>query len=172
MTSAVYAKACSCSTCPRGDEAQPEWNFYVRASAPDGLQRWCKTCSRAARKQWAEDNRARLNELNGETRERRFADPERREIDRDRKREWVRRKHGITPDRYRVRPILTKADDVDTAPIRDAIHASELSFYEIAQRISRDPKAVERVFEQDRMTVAKAKMILEAVGLAPVDVGL
>jgi hypothetical protein len=159
-----------CSRCPeRGP--QPLENFYARASTRDGLQAWCKACSRAERKRWAAENPSRIRALAKDTRERRNADPERSAQERDRKRQWLREKRGVTPDRYRVGGEHVSAL-VDAEPVYAAALASGLSLREIARRVGRDREWLARSLRGERVQAATARAVLESVGLIPADVGL
>ncbi len=45
-------KTCCCSTCPAGGQPQPLENFTKDKSRVDGLNPWCRPCTRAAGRRW------------------------------------------------------------------------------------------------------------------------
>lgn len=54
--------------CNRCNTTKNTTDFYKRAASIDGLMALCKECSKAAKRQWAKENRERLQEYDREYR--------------------------------------------------------------------------------------------------------
>jgi hypothetical protein len=169
--------------CSRCERTKPTADFSL--CRRHGLQRWCRTCQRAASMDWATRNRARANATSAASRARHIervreydrrkwqetkADPEALALLRDYGREYKRRALGIKPENYRVGAHGRAL--VDAEPVYAAVLASGLSLREIARRVGRDREWLARSLRGERVQAATARAVLESVGLIPADVGL
>lgn len=163
------SKRCANLDCPHS-EPLPACEFYARRSAADGLQSWCKTCSKAKRKEWADANRKRLRRLDRKMRTRRKRNAERMAIVRELNRTGFRRRHNISPDRWRVGRI----DDVTvpSAVVHEAIKASGHTVAVVAAWAAVPDSGARKALQRDEMPAHLATALLDAIGVLPVDLGL
>lgn len=180
--------------CPGCGEDKPRDEFWKSAYTKDGLRSRCIPCakdqaagwralnrekSRKAAAAWAAKNHARRLEIQRLGRERLRADEERKAAARIYHREYYRRTHSVPPERYRVDADRDVHGNVDCEPIRLAVERSGATAYDIALQagwLNRhgvpDGKRVQRSLAVPEIRIATALAILDALNVAPVEVGL
>lgn len=98
-------------------------------------------------------------------------DPERAQTRNAYDREYYRTRRSLNPT-----PSLwleNRGDvTVEAAPVLAAFQASGLTIAEVAHRIGRDWKTINKWLRADRMRATDAALILDTVGSSPVEVGL
>lgn len=173
----VVRRACTDSGCASGGALLPWSEFHAATKWPDGTMRRpqsrCKDCAREAgkirRAELAKTAKGR-RERNARQREyRNGLDPDRVSVIRAYSREWYREQNNVPPERWRRKD---GGADVATAPIRDAVTAADVTVSEIARRAELNRSTMVKALKRERIATARARAILEAIGLFPLDIGL
>lgn len=163
--------------CARCEVKKPWDDFYARTKWPDGTTRQpqsrCKECVKAVRAEQKRADKAKRPAVWRRRNHRWYAavrkDPERYAEHLARCRDYRRRRDAIPPERWRVGGPEGR---MDPTPVREAVAASGVTPAEIARRIGRAKSTVAKGLRQETIPVELAKAILDAIGLAPVDIGL
>lgn len=161
--------------CTKCEKVKPvETAFYRSSGRGDGYQYQCKDCQKARVPEYRAQNADLVRKWEREASRRRLQDPERAAIHRTWQRERMRRTRGTLPENYvfeRVGP-HNAGPRVPSAPVCDAIETSGMTIGEIAARMGRDWSSVKRSLSSPTMSACTAREALEAIGLAPMEVGL